>query len=110
MIYNKLVRDNIPHIMESDPALKGLKINTKTLDNQEYETELKKKLIEESMEVVAANEGHLKEELADIYEIMTTLMRIKGISMDDLKQTAHEKRMDRGGFDTKTFLISVDVE
>ncbi|SEQ65429.1 hypothetical protein SAMN05216362_1214 [Piscibacillus halophilus] len=42
-IYNKLVRDKIPEII----AKQGLNHDTRILNDQEYEKELKKKLTEE---------------------------------------------------------------
>ena len=43
--YNKLVRDNIPNIIDSQ---KGRKANWRILDNEQYLQELNKKLIEEA--------------------------------------------------------------
>jgi len=43
-VYNKLVRDNIPSIIEND----GCKCVTKVLNEKEYKVELYKKLQEET--------------------------------------------------------------
>ena len=45
-IHNKLVRDKIPQIIEQT----GKSFHIRTLDNQEYRVELKKKLNEEIKE------------------------------------------------------------
>ena len=60
-VYNKLVRDNIPNIIES----KGETPVTRILDDMEYKDELEKKLYEEYKEVIEANGDDRVEELAD---------------------------------------------
>lgn len=47
-VYNKLVRDNIPSIIEND----GCKCVIKILNEKEYKVELYKKLQEETNEVI----------------------------------------------------------
>lgn len=51
-IYNKLVRDNIPSIIEG----KGETPVTRILNEEEYKKELEKKLYEEYNEVLEASE------------------------------------------------------
>ena len=48
--YNKLVRDNIPQIIENN----GSKPIIRILNEEEYKIELEKKLYEEYQEVVGA--------------------------------------------------------
>ena len=62
-IYNKLVRDKIPEIINSD---NGVAI-TRTLHDVEYLNELNKKLQEEVKEYLEADNI---EELADIVEVI----------------------------------------
>lgn len=64
-VYNKLVRDRIPEIIENS----GKKFTTRILGDNEYINELKKKLVEEMEEYqqTETNEDAL-EELADILE------------------------------------------
>lgn len=65
-IYNKLVRDKIPEIIEND----GEKSATRMFDDEEYKKELKNKLVEESQEAVLAENSHeLTKEIGDITKI-----------------------------------------
>ena len=72
-VYNKLVRDKIP---ESINKIEGREANYKILDNNEYIQELDKKLFEEAHEFV---EEHSVEELADLMEVITAIMKFKNI-------------------------------
>ena len=68
-IYNKLVRDKIPNIIEE----KGETPVVKVLDEINYKKELEKKLYEEYKEVIEANGDERIEELADmLVEMMAT--------------------------------------
>ena len=61
-IYNKLVRDNIPSIIEGN----GETPITRILNEGEYKKELEKKLYEEYNEVLEASGEDRVEELADM--------------------------------------------
>ena len=75
-IYNKLVRDNIPKIIEND----GKKYKSRILNDEEYEVELRKKLIEEATELSEAKTEEEKiYELADIYEIIEYVLMVNNI-------------------------------
>lgn len=62
MVYNKLIRDNVPNICHD----KGIETNTRILDDEEYVLELKRKLVEESKEVLCSDSTGFLEELADV--------------------------------------------
>lgn len=64
----KLVRDNIPKIIEKT----GRRCNVRVLDEAEYFLELRKKLSEEVGKFLT--ESHL-EELADIVEVICALAK-----------------------------------
>lgn len=105
--YNKLVRDKIPHVIESTGKL----YRTRTLDNLEYINELKVKLGEEVSEYISAeNEGQAIEELADVLEIIHALAKIHGKTIEDVEKVRHEKELERGGFQERIFLIDVEDE
>ena len=100
-IYNKLVRDNIPQIIENN----GEKPITKVLDNDEYGTQLKTKLQEEVNEYFA--DGNV-EELADIVEVIYGLLDAKGVTLEEFERIRNGKVEKRGAFKKKIFLEKVD--
>ncbi|WP_099205486.1 nucleoside triphosphate pyrophosphohydrolase [Scatolibacter rhodanostii] len=100
-IYNKLVRDNIPHIIET----KGNLSSTKQLDEKSYFLSLQEKLQEETEEYL---EDTNPEELADILEVVYALAACQNLSIADLEAMRLAKRKERGGFDKRVYLISVD--
>jgi len=64
--FNKLVRDKIPLIIEAS----GRIAITRTLSDEEFLLELKKKLVEETQEFI---ESGTLEELADVVEVVMAL-------------------------------------
>jgi len=74
---DKLIRDKLPDLMRS----KGITVHERTMENQEFISRLKEKLIEESREVEQAEtRAELTEELADVLEVVRTLAQENGIS------------------------------
>ena len=106
-IYNKLVRDRIPEIIEST----GKQFSTRTLENQEYIKELKSKSFEELEEYInAENNKDAIEELADLLEIIHALAECHGASIEKVEEVRQKKAQKRGGFKEKIFLIEVEDE
>jgi predicted house-cleaning noncanonical NTP pyrophosphatase (MazG superfamily) len=106
-VYNKLVRDRIPEIIEST----GKKFTTRILSNEEYITELKTKSFEELQEYVETkNNEDAIEELADLLEIIYALAEYHGSSIGNVEAVRKEKAEKRGGFKEKIFLIEVEDE
>lgn len=99
MVYNKLVRDKIPKIIEAN----GEKPNIRILGQEEYTHALEAKLDEEVMEF--HKEKNL-EELADILEVVYALAEDLGASTNDLEKVYRNKHEKRGGFRERIFLIS----
>lgn len=103
--YNKLVRDNIPKIIESE----GKKFKTHILNDEEYELELRKKLIEEAKELFEAESIEQKiYELADIYEIIEYVLMVNNIDKKTVDITRIKKNMENGSFEDKIFLEHVN--
>jgi predicted house-cleaning noncanonical NTP pyrophosphatase (MazG superfamily) len=103
-IYNKLVRDKIPAVIERS----GKALQTRILSDDEYKQELQMKLLEEFGEyIIAPNDQNAIEELADILEVIHAFTAIHGSSMEELEQVRIKKLTDRGGFKDKIFLIEV---
>ncbi|MBE6139752.1 MAG: phosphoribosyl-ATP pyrophosphohydrolase [Firmicutes bacterium] len=102
-VYNKLVRDNIPEIIES----KGEKPIISILDDQRYKEELEKKLYEEYNEVIEASGLDRVEELADMIEVIKSLAKLENKTLEEVIGIANKKSEKRGAFDKKIFLEKV---
>jgi len=70
--YNKLIRDRIPEIIEES----GLQYQTEMLTEEKYRDALFAKLIEEAQEVATAPPDSLVAELADLYEVIDTILEV----------------------------------
>lgn len=102
--YQKLIRNKIPQIINSNHQ----KCQVKELSNSEYKKALKHKLIEESEEVLTANKHDLVEEIADIYEVIDTLIKVNKLDKKDIFKLQKEKRKLKGKFDKNCFLVSIE--
>lgn len=98
---NKLIRDKIITLMESY----GSRLYSMSLNDQDFQKQLKIKLLEEAAEVAhAQNSQDLLEELVDVLEIVHTLAKHNNISLEQLTKAQEQKRNEKGGYETKTFL------
>ena len=100
-IYNKLVRDNIPQIIEKD----GKTCKTRVLSDGEFLEKLNAKLQEEVAEYLQSGEV---EELADILEVVYALARVKGHDTQQLEDIRVEKARKNGAFEQKLLLEYVN--
>ncbi len=99
--YNKLIRDKIPEVIKK----RGGKYKTKVLTRKEFEKELKKKLAEESKEVLSAPKKELMNELSDVLEIIKSIASYYKINFKEIEKNQIKKRRERGGFKKKLFLL-----
>jgi predicted house-cleaning noncanonical NTP pyrophosphatase (MazG superfamily) len=99
-VYNKLVRDKIPEIIEVD----GKSCITEFLSDEEYLKRIDEKLEEELAEY---HKEQNVEELADLMEIIYAAAEARGYSSDELDKIRLEKREKRGAFKKKIFLREV---
>ncbi len=98
---NKLWRDKGPERMEA----RGSIIHLKSLTDEEYEKALRVKLLEEAHEVKdAKTEEELISELADIYEVVDTLMAFHGLHLETILSAQTSKRDIRGGLIERKFV------
>lgn len=102
-VYNKLVRDKIPEIIEG----KNETPVTRILNDDEYKLELEKKLYEEYKEVIESSGEDRLFELADMIEVIKSLALLSGKTLEDIIELANGKRNKRGGFEKKIFLEKV---
>lgn len=101
-VYNKLVRDKIPEKIERNNETALIKI----LNDKEYEDALNDKFYEEIKEVInSKGKEDLKEELADLLEIIYAKAKINEILFEEIEKTRKLKKEKRGGFDNKILLI-----
>lgn len=102
-IYNKLVRDKIPEIIESD----GKKCVTEVLSHEQYIEALDRKLGEELAEY---HSEPCVEELADLLEVVYAVAAARGYGVEKLEQVRAEKAERRGGFEKRLLLKEVCEE
>lgn len=100
-VYNKLVRDKIPEIIEAD----GKECKTRILSNDEYIAALEAKLNEEVAEYQADKN---LEEMADVLEVLQAICVARGYSLTELEVMRAKKAEKRGGFKEKIFLEYVE--
>lgn len=104
-VYNKLVRDLIPTIIEKD----GKACTVKQLDHAAYIVELKKKMHEELAEYEhAENDFEAIEELADLLELLYAATAVHGATVKELEEIRQQKAINRGKFDERLFLVEVE--
>ena len=125
IVHNKLVRDKIPDILlDQGKAFKAC--NHKFLGDRIKL--LSSKLVEEAEEVEdkvywfdhlsevepisideeVAYQNAVTEELADVYEVFTTLSKLLGINQLDIEKVAAKKKEERGGFEKGVYLEWVE--
>ncbi|MYL48293.1 phosphoribosyl-ATP pyrophosphohydrolase [Halobacillus litoralis] len=104
-IYNKLVRDLIPQIIEKQ----GKDLEAQILSEEEYYIELRKKIQEEVNEYLEAeSDVDAVEELADVLELVRALARQHGSTIEEVGKVRKEKAENKGSFDEKFFLGHVE--
>ena len=98
--YNKLVRDNIPAIIEATGAV----CETEVLSDADYLRALDQKLSEELAEY---HKDQSIEELADLMEVIYACAKARGYTAAELEAVRAGKADKRGGFDGKILLRTV---
>ena len=96
--YNKLVRDNIPAIIQA----KGAVCETEILSDTDYLRLLDAKLDEELAEY---HKDQNIEELADLLEVIRAATIARGYTLEELEAVRAKKAEKRGGFAKKILLI-----
>lgn len=99
--HNKLIRDCIPEIIRQA----GRECEVKTMSESEYHQALLNKLVEEAKEATQANSDDLVEELADIYEVIDTILNNAEIDKSLVLAKQKQKRQEKGGFNNKLRLL-----
>lgn len=100
-LYNKLVRDRIPEIIRAA----GQECAVETMDEETFYQALRAKLVEEAQEAAAAISEDLVTELADLYEVIDTLMVAYSIDREAVLAEQRRRQCDRGGFSQRLRLL-----
>ena len=99
-IYNKLVRDKIPEIIQKD----GKTCRTEILSEEDYLKMIDAKLDEELAEY---HKDQTIEELADLMEVIYAATVARGYSVDELEKVRQKKVQKRGAFENRILLREV---
>ena len=98
--YNKLVRDRIPDIIEES----GKACVTEILSDEEYLRMVDAKLNEEMAEY---HKDQNIEELADLMEVIYSVAKARGYTLEQLEIVCAKKASKRGTFEKKILLKEV---
>ncbi|OGM27132.1 hypothetical protein A2962_03305 [Candidatus Woesebacteria bacterium RIFCSPLOWO2_01_FULL_39_61] len=105
--FEKLARDEIVQGIIGA----GNKPTLRTLMTDEYIEELKKKILEEAMELNKAKEKEeILEELADIEEVTENILRAFGLRKYEILKIQRKKNAKRGSFKKRHYVEKVEVE
>lgn len=110
MMFQKLVRDNIPTIIEAN----GETCVTRKLSDKEYENALVEKLKEEVAELLEAYTSKERsvldcaEEMADVIEVLYAMGKTCAVSKRDVEHVRSQKAAEKGTFSKKIFLVSTE--
>ena len=99
-VYNKLVRDKIPQIIEAENRSCKIKV----MQDDEYLQSLNSKLKEELNEYLQSGEV---EELADLEEVIRAILDFKNISIEEFEKIRTQKVIEQGAFKQKILLESI---
>jgi len=104
IIYNKLVRDRIPEIIQDA----GKKYKVSVMDSNEYEKALLSKLLEEVEELIEAKQDERIKEIADVLEVLYSLIDYWKIDGNSVNNKKEQRAIDRGRFQKRIKLLYVE--
>lgn len=113
-VFNELVRDKMIDVWEYDIANKvsASGYAAHYISKEETLEKLKEKLLEESQEVFEAynkeDKSHLKEELADVIEVIDAILFHNNITLSEVLTIRDAKKEKKGGFEKGLYLESID--
>ena len=104
--YDKLVRDNIPDIIQANGEIPVIEI----LEKENLKRELIKKLLEEVREVELEHENkdELMKELSDVQEVIASIIENFDLDPVEIAKIKAERKITRGGFSKGIFLKTVN--
>ncbi len=103
--FNKLVRDRVPELIRE----RGERVTTARLDEEAIIRALRQKLVEEAYEVLDAKDlESVLVELADIREVVDSLIQHLKAQDPDVSEQQVEKRSKLGAFDEGVVLLETE--
>lgn len=99
--FNKLIRDKIPEIIEAE----GRRCVTEVLSEKDYLDHLNKKLLEEVNEYLESQDI---EELADLEEVLLTILDARHVDHESFEKIRLDKVEKRGAFKKRLLLKETD--
>ena len=104
---DKLIRDKMPEILRANDVL----VDERVMGQEEYIDRLKAKMLEEANEVIGAkNSDEIKEELADLLEVIYAFALVNHVSFDDVENERLRKKNKKGGFASKIYNSFVELD
>jgi predicted house-cleaning noncanonical NTP pyrophosphatase (MazG superfamily) len=103
--FNKLVRDRVPELIRQ----RGESVTTAQLDSEAFIRALREKLVEEAYELLDAKDlRSVVAELADVREVVGSLIQKLNITEDEVNNEQVRKRDERGGFSKGIVLVETE--
>ena len=99
-IYNKLIRDRIPEIIQQD----SFRCEVDVLEPSDYANKLNQKLKEELKEYYEKEDIG---ELADLVEVVYAILAFRGVCIEEFEKIRLDKKLARGGFEKRLYLKKV---
>lgn len=104
-----MVRDKLPKILLDT----GVTVHMRIMEQEEYIKRLKDKLFEETKEVIDAcnntDINHIKEECADVLEVIHVLSNIYGLSIDEIEEQRIANKQNRGSFEDRIYIDYIEM-
>ena len=94
----KLVRENIPHLIQVSPKSNNLVVVNQKATGSLLLNLLKKKVVEEAIELAEADYSNFLNELADLYEVLEMLRFVTLIHEEDILSARFSKNKSNANF------------
>lgn len=105
--FDKLIRDKILDMMLTTNCI----VHDKKLESAELVAALKNKLLEEAHEVVATKSvEELKEELADLLEVVYTILSTHKLELTEIEKIRETKKLHKGGFTQGIYVSYIEID
>lgn len=105
--FDKLIRDKILDMMLTTNCI----VHNKKLESTELVAALKDKLLEEAHEVAATKSvEELKEELADLLEVVYTILSAHKLEITEIEKIRETKKLHKGDFSQGIYVSSIEID